>query len=145
MKKINLLLIISILMGVILAYPIINGMGCDFNYEYQGHNHEEFASCKLGRYTLLDYPDPSIGNGYTLLKGWYFTAFGNVVIWVSSHQDHTKRMTPAAIISINDINRRFWHQMSFTPLKDHRLAVYSDRPENNLRVMKYHGRLSLFN
>ena len=73
MKKFKYLVIALLLL---MLYPVINGMGCDFNYKYVTSSHEQFGSCKFGQYTLIDYPDPKQDNGYTVLKGLYFYAFG---------------------------------------------------------------------
>lgn len=144
MKKISRFGIFVIFLTILFGYPILNGMGCNFNYTYKTPNNDQFASCKLGEYTQIDYPNPNKGNGYTVLHGLYFKFFDNVVIWSTSHEDHTHKMTPEAMMNINNINGRIWHQFAQIPLSKTKMAIYHDHPNVQMQFINYKGRLSLF-
>ncbi len=144
MKRINAIALFVIFLTVLFGYPILNGVGCNFNYTYKTPNNDQFASCKLGQYTQIDYPNPHEGNGYTVLHGLYFKFLNNVVIWVTSHKDHTKKITPEAMMNINNINAQQWHQFAQIPLSKNKMVIYHTHPYVNLRVITYKGRLSLF-
>jgi hypothetical protein len=144
MKKISAFGIFVIFLTVLFGYPILNGLGCNFNYNYKTSQNDQFASCKLGQYTQIDYPNPHQGNGYTVLHGFYFKFLNNVVVWITSHEDHTKKITPEAIMNINNINDQRWHQFSQIRLSKNHMVIYHTRPVVNLRVVCYKGRLSLF-
>ncbi|WP_341495802.1 hypothetical protein WAX87_11545 [Photobacterium damselae subsp. damselae] len=140
MRKTKILLIA---IGLLFLYPVINGLGCDFNLEYKIPGHERFGSCKFGQYTLIDYPDPEKGNGYIVLKGLYFYAFGNAGLLITGHEDHTKEITNASIDSVNNANRRFWRQAKISHFGNHEVMFYSNRPKNQLLIIPYKGKLSL--
>ncbi|KPA52729.1 hypothetical protein [Photobacterium lucens] len=140
MKKIKYLIMALV---ALMLFPIINGMGCDFNYKLITPGHEQFGSCKFGQYTLIDYPDPEQDNGYTVLKGMYFYAFGNAAILVTSNEDHTKKITDSAIESLNMVNKRFWHQLSIERLNKDELIMYGSHPKPKLQVIPYDGTLAM--
>lgn len=140
MKKFKYLIIALL---VLMLYPVINGMGCDFNYKYVTSNHEQFGSCKFGQYTLIDYPNPKNDNGYTVLKGLYFYAFDNAAVLVLDTEDHTKKITNAAIESLNWTHERFWHQFNLKRLDKDTMVSYNSLPKRQLRVIPYDGTLSM--
>lgn len=127
----------------LMLFPIINGMGCDFNYKLTTPGHEQFGSCKFGQYTLIDYPNPKQDNGYTVLKGLYFYAFGNAAVLVTSNEDHTKKITDAAIESLNFANKRFWYQLSLQRLNKDELVIFTKHPKPKLQVIPYDGTLAM--
>ncbi|KJG20173.1 hypothetical protein UB37_15250 [Photobacterium iliopiscarium] len=140
MKKFKYLVIALL---ILMLYPVINGMGCDFNYKYINPSHEQFGSCKFGQYTLIDYPNPKQDNGYTVLKGLYFYAFGNAAVLVVDTEDHTKKITDAAIESLNWTNERFWRQFNLKRLDNKTMVSYKSSPKKELHVIPYDGTLSL--
>ncbi|PSX05542.1 hypothetical protein [Photobacterium angustum] len=140
MKKIKYIIMALV---ALMLFPIINGMGCDFNYKLTTPGHEQFGSCKFGQYTLIDYPDPKQDNGYTVLKGLYFYAFGNAAVLVTSNEDHTKKITDAAIESLNFANKRFWYQLSLQRLNKDELVIFTKHPKPKLQVIPYDGTLSM--
>lgn len=140
MKKIKLVLIALI---AIMLFPVVNGMGCDFSFEYQIAGHTQFGSCKFGQFTLIDYPEPEKNNGYMIMKGLYFYAFGNAAILMTGHEDYTKRITDAVMDSLNLANRTFWYQFNVRPLSENTLLTYTDLPKQNLFVIPYKGTLAI--
>jgi hypothetical protein len=141
MKHSKLILMAFIAFIGLLLFPVINGFGCDFSFKYMIDDREEFGSCKLGQYTLIDYPDKD--NGYTILNGLYFNAFNNAVIVVTSHEDHTKNITPEVMSTINVLNQRSWYQMSIKRISLTHMAVYTNAPSDTMKVIQYKGKLSL--
>ncbi|WP_041394474.1 hypothetical protein [Photobacterium profundum] len=141
MKHSKLILMAFIAFVGLLLFPVINGLGCDFSFKYMIDDREEFGSCKLGQYTLIEYPDKD--NGYTVLNGLYFNIFNNAVIVVTSHEDHTKKMTPEVMSAINVLNQRSWYQMSMEQISPSHMAVYTDTPSDTMKVIQYKGKLSL--
>lgn len=140
MKKIKYIIMALV---ALMLFPIINGMGCDFNYKLTTPGHEQFGSCKFGQYTLIDYPNPKQDNGYTVLKGLYFYAFGNAAVLVTSNEDHTKKITDAAIESLNFANKRFWYQLSLQRLNKDELVIFTKHPKPKLQVIPYDGTLAM--
>lgn len=144
MRKISPVVFFAIFLTVLFGYPWVNGLGCNFNYHYSGNNHDQFASCKLGQYTFIDYPDPKTDNGYTVLRGLYFKFLNNAVVWETSREDHVKHITPASMTSINNIEGRTWHQVAMIPLTNHQMAIYQSNPKVTLQIVHFKGRLALF-
>lgn len=140
MKKIKYLMIAF---AAFMLFPIINGMGCDFNFNVISPDHKQFGSCKFGQYTLIDYPNPKQDNGYIVLKGLYFYAFGNAAILVTSNEDHTKKITSASIESLNFVNNRFWYQMAMERLNHNEMVAYVKNPQPKLYVIPYDGTLAI--
>ncbi|KLV11506.1 MULTISPECIES: hypothetical protein [Photobacterium] len=139
MKKAKFLILPLLLL---LMYPVINGLGCNFSFSIETPSHKKFGSCKAGQYVLIDYPDPHKDNGYTVLKGIFMYAFGNSVLLVTSHQDNTKVITEASIESLNLNNQQFWRQTAMKRISPTSMYVYNEHPKSRLMIVPYQGRLA---